>query len=85
MIHIVLARAHVDIHDGILCYCAFYRLTEPVMGVEDGEVEIVPGVPMTDAEILEAIKAAAVDHANLQTENAVPFTLDNIITWEARS
>ena len=43
------------------------------------------GAPMTDAEILDAIKSLAVAHANLQTADAVPFTLADVITWEARA
>lgn len=81
---IILHHPHVDVHDGVMCYCSFYRLSEKVNGVEDGEVELVPDVPMTDAEILDAIKVLAVDHANLQTSDAVPFTLADIVTWEAR-
>lgn len=82
---IILHHPHVDVHDGTLCYCAFYRLSEKVAGVEDGEVELVPVEPMTDAQILDEIKALAVAHANLQTADAVPFTLSDVITWEARA
>ena len=80
---IILHHPHVDVHGGALCYGASYRLSEKVQGVEDGEVELVPSVPMTDAEILDSIKVLAVDHANLQTANAVPFTLADVITWES--
>lgn len=82
---IILHHPHVDVHDGRLCYCSFYRLSERVAGVEDGEVELEPVAPMTDAEILDAIKSLAVAHANLQTADAVPFTLADVITWEARA
>jgi len=82
---IILHHPHVDVHDGRLCYCSFYRFTERVAGVEDGEVELEPVAPMTDAEILDAIKVLAVEHANLQTADAVPFTLADVITWEARA
>ena len=84
MVKIVLYHPHVDMHDGVLCYCAMYRLTEKVNGVEDGEAEITPTEGATDAEILDAIKQAAVDHANLQTGNAAAFTTADVITWEAR-
>lgn len=82
---IILHHPHVDVHDGRLCYCSFYRFSERVAGVEDGEVELEPVAPMTDAEILDAIKSLAVAHANLQTADAVPFTLADVITWEARA
>lgn len=81
---IILHHPHVDLEDGDLCYCSYYRLSEPINGVQDGEVELMPTVPMTDAEILAEIKVLAVAHANLQTSDAVPFTAADVVTWEAR-
>lgn len=81
---IVLMHPHIDVEDGVLEYCAAYRFTEPVNGVEDGEIGYEPAPGATDAEILDEIKVLAVAHANLQTADAVPFTLADVITWEAR-
>lgn len=81
MIKIVLRHPHVDLHDGVLCYCSDYRLTEPVNGVEDGQVMFAPSGE-TEEQILDAIKVRAVDHANLQTSDAIPFTLADVVTWE---
>jgi hypothetical protein len=36
---------------------------------------------MTQADIVAELKQMAVDHANLETSNAVPFTLDDVIAW----
>lgn len=81
---IVLHHPHIETDAGIVEYCAAYRLTEPVGGVIDGEIGYQPVPGATDAEILNEIKVLAVAHANLQTADAVPFTLADVITWEAR-
>ena len=79
---IVLHRRHVEVEDGYVEWCCYYRLTEPVNGVEDGEVGFVPTPGMTQAQVLDELKQMAVDHANLQTSDALPFTLSDVITWE---
>lgn len=79
---IVLTHRHIHSEHGPLEYCVDYYLTEPVGGVIDGMVGIVPTPGMTQAQIVDELKQAAVDHANLQTMNAVHFTLSDIITWE---
>jgi hypothetical protein len=81
MVKIVLRHPHVDLHDGVLCYCSDYRFTEPVNGVEDGQVMFAASGE-TEEQILDAIKVAAVEHANLQTSDAIPFTLADVVTWE---
>lgn len=83
-VRIVLSHPHVDIHDGMLCYYCDYQLTEPVNRVVDGAVEFVvdPADPLqTEAAILAQIKTLAVDHANLQTSNEIPFTESDVIAW----
>jgi hypothetical protein len=82
---IILHHPHVELEDGALEYCVAYRLSEPVAGVADGEVGYAPAPGATEAEILDEIKALAVAHANLQTADAVPFTLSDVITWEAQA
>lgn len=82
---LVLHHPHIETEAGVVEYCAAYRLTESVRGVIDGEVAHIPAPGATEGEILDAIKAAAVAHANLQTADAVPFTLADVITWEARA
>ncbi len=79
---IVLHRRHVEVEDGDIELCCYYRFTEPVNGVEDGEVGFVPTPGMTQAQVLDELKQMAVDHANLQTSEALPFTLSDVITWE---
>jgi hypothetical protein len=82
---IILRHPHVDIHDGMLCYFAEYRLTEPVNRVVDGAVDLVvdPADPLqTDDVIMAQIKTLVVAHANLQTSDSVPFTESDLITWE---
>ena len=81
---IVLQHPHVELAAGVLEYCVGYRITEPIGGVMDGEVGYAPAPGATDAEILDEIKILAVEHANLQTADAVPFTLSDVITWESR-
>ena len=79
---IVLHRRHVEVEDGDVEWCCYYRFTEPVNGVEDGEVGFVPTPGMTQKDVLDQLKQMAVDHANLQTSDALPFTLSDVITWE---
>jgi hypothetical protein len=81
-VKIVLAHPHIEIEDGSIEYCCAYRLTEPVGAVLDGEVGYEPEASATQAEILAQLKQMAVDHANLQTEHALAFTLSDVITWE---
>lgn len=80
---IILYHPHIDVAGSVIEYCASYRFTESVVGVIDGEVGYEPSPGLSDAQILEEIKALVVDHANLQTSNSVPFTTDDIITWES--
>jgi hypothetical protein len=81
-VKIVLAHPHIEIEDRSIEYCCAYRFTEPVGAVLDGEVGYEPGAGATQAEILHQLKQMAVDHANLQTEDALGFTVDDVITWE---
>lgn len=83
-IKIVLEHPHVELEAADIEYCVGYRLTEPVGGVMNGEVGFAPDPGMTQAEILDTLKQMAVDHANLQTENAIGWTMDDVITWEVR-
>jgi hypothetical protein len=79
---IVLTHRHIHSEHGPLEYCVDYYLTEPIDGVQDGMVGFEPTPGMTHAEIVAELKQMAVDHANLQTSNALPFTLSDVITWE---
>lgn len=79
---IVLTHRHLHTEHGPLEYCVDYYLTEPVGGVVDGMVGFAPDRAMTDAEIVAELVQMACDHANLQTSNAVPFTIDDVITFE---
>lgn len=81
-VKIVMKHPHIEAEDGVIEYCVSYRFTEPVNGVIDGEVGYEPSIGLTDAEILTELKAMVVDHANLQTSDAVGFTTDDVITWE---
>ena len=81
---IILFHPHIELEDGAIEYCAAYRFTQPVNGVEDGEIGYEPAPGTTEEQILDEIKVLAVAHANLQTSDAVPFTLADVITWEAR-
>lgn len=82
MANIVLHHPHVHQHEGHWEYCVDYRFTEPVAGVVDGMVGFEPSRAMTNDEILTELIGLAVDHANLQTANAQPFTTEDVITWE---
>lgn len=81
---IILSHPHIEAEDGVIEYCVNYRFTEPVNGVIDGEVGYEPSIGLTDAEILTELKTMVVDHANLQTSDALGFTVDDVITWEAK-
>lgn len=81
-IKIVLAHPHIELEDSAIEYCVSYRLTEAVGGVIDGEVGFAPDPGMTNTEIMDTLKQMAADHANLQTENALGWTVDDVITWE---
>lgn len=83
-VKIVISHPHIEAEDGIIEYCVNYRLTESVEGVLDGEVGYEPDPGLTEAEILTELKAMVVDHANLQTSDARGFTVDDVITWEAK-
>jgi hypothetical protein len=39
---------------------------------------------VAEAQIPGELNRLAVDHANLQTSNAAGFTIDDVITWEAK-
>jgi len=83
-VKIVLSHPHVEVEDGAIEYCVYYRFTEAVRGVMDGEVGYEPAEGATQAEILSHLCQMAADHANLQTENVEAFTSADVITWEAR-
>jgi hypothetical protein len=79
---IVLTHRHLHTEHGPLEFCVDYYLTEPVNGVLDGMVGFAPDRSMTDDEIVSQLAQLACDHANLQTQNAIPFTLNDVITFE---
>lgn len=83
-IKIVLSHPHVEVEDGAIEYCVYYRLTEAVRGVIDGEVGYEPAPGATQDQILAQLSSMAADHANIQTENVEAFTAADVITWEAR-
>lgn len=82
-VKIILTHPHIETRSGFLQYCAAYRFTEAINGVMDGQVGYEPASGLTEAQILDQLKALAVDHANLQTSNATGFTSADVITWEA--
>ena len=82
-VKIVLSHPHVEVEDGAIEYCVYYRFTEAVRGVVDGEVGYEPAEGATKEEILAQLSVMAADHANLQTENVEAFTSADVITWEA--
>lgn len=84
-VKIILSHPHIEVEEGVIHYCVGYRLTQAVMGVLDGEVGYEPAPSETNADVLTNLKTMAVDHANLQTENAEGFTVDDVITWESRA
>jgi len=83
-VKIILTHPHIEVEDGAIEFCVDYRFTEAVEGVIDGEVGYEPAAGATEAQILDQLKTLAVDHANLQTSNAAGFTVDDVITWEAK-
>lgn len=83
-VKIILSHPHIEVEDGVIEYCVYYRFTEAVEGVIDGEVGYYASPALTEDEILAELKTMAVDHANLQTSNAAGFTVDDVITWEAK-
>jgi len=83
-VKIIVSHPHIEVEDGVIEYCVSYRFTEPVNGVIDGEVGYEPSPGLTEAEILTELTTMVVDHANLQTSDAVGFTTDDVITWEAK-
>lgn len=83
MASIILHRPHIHQYDGHMEYCVDYRFTEPVAGVIDGMVGYEPTPGMSNRDILDSLVTLAVDHANLQTANAQPFTTADVITWES--
>lgn len=83
-VKIIVSHPHIEAEDGVIEYCVNYRFTEAVEGVLDGEVGYEPSPGLTEDEILTELKTMVVDHANLQTSNALGFTVDDVITWEAK-
>ena len=81
-VKIILTHPHIEVEYGAIEFCVYYRFTEAVEGVIDGEVGYEPAPGLTEEEILTELKTMAVDHANLQTSNAAGFTVDDVITWE---
>ena len=84
LVKIIVTHPHIEAEDGVIEYCINYHFTEAVEGVIDGEVGYEPSPGTTEAEILTELKAMVVDHANLQTSNAAGFTIDDVLTWEAK-
>jgi len=84
-IKIILHNPTVSVTAGIVTCACRYRLSEPVRGVVDGRVAVVPASNAGQAQILPQIRAAAVDHANAQTGNAVGFGAQDVITWELQA
>lgn len=82
MASIILEKPHVELEGVDLEFCCYYRFSEPVVGVYDGEVGYVPSPGLTNAQIMSGLITLVVDHANLQTANAQPFTAADVITWE---
>jgi len=82
MASIILERPHIHQHATHFEYCVDYRFTEPVAGVMDGMVGYEPAPGLTNAQMLSELIPLVVDHANLQTANAQPFTAADVITWE---
>jgi len=82
MASIILSRPHIHQHETHVEHCLDYRLTEPVAGVLDGMVGYEPAPGTSNRDILDALIGMVVDHANLQTANAQPFTAADVITWE---
>lgn len=83
-VKIILSHPHIEVEDSAIEYCVNYRFTEAVEGVLDGEVGYEPSPGLTEDEILTELKTMVVDHANLQTSDALGFTVDDVITWEAK-
>lgn len=83
-VKIIVSHPHIEAEDGVIEYCVNYRFTEAVEGVLDGEVGYEPSPGLTEDEILTELKTMVVDHANLQTSDALGFTVDDVITWEAK-
>ena len=81
-VKIIMSHPHIEVEGGDIKYCVYYWLSEPINGVMDGDVGYVPDFGLTKDEILNELKTIAVAHANLQTSNAVSFSLDDVITWE---
>jgi len=82
MAYIVLEKPHIELDGSDVEYCCSYRFTEPVVGVQDGEVGYVPTPGLSNRDIIDGLITLVVDHANLQTANAQPFTAADVITWE---
>ena len=82
MASIIITKPHIHQHTTHYEYCVDYRFTEPVAGVVDGMVGYEPTPGMTNAEILAELINLVVEHANLQTSDAQPFTKSDVITWE---
>lgn len=83
-VKIILSHPHIEVEDSVIEYCVNYRFSEAVEGVLDGEVGYEPSPGLTEDEILTELKTMVVDHANLQTSDALGFTVDDVITWEAK-
>lgn len=84
-IKIILHNPTVSVTAGVVTCACRYRLSEPVRGVVDGRVAVVPASNAGQAQILSRIRQAAVDDANEQTVNAVGFGLLDVITWELQA
>lgn len=82
MASIIVSRPHIHQHETHVEHCVDYRFTEAVSGVLNGMVGYEPTPGTTNRDILDILIGLVVDHANLQTDNAQPFTAADVITWE---
>ena len=84
MPRIILKRPHIDIVGSELERCVDYWLDSAVEGITTGDVGYVPADNLTDDDVLEALKQLAVADINAR-QSTIVFTLDDVITWEARA
>ena len=80
---IILTRPHVDDVAGEFEWCADYRLSEAVDGIETGDVGFVPPDHYQAEDVVETIKGLAVEDINSRQGTYV-FVLDDVISWEIR-
>ena len=80
--NILLSNRHIEWSGSDMQHCVDYRLSATVEGISTGDVGEVYATNLTDADIMEQLKALVVTDINGR-QSTYTFDQQDIVTWEA--